>query len=178
MNIAMSQFSVIMLIRAFILQTQNIISWATDGSGWSSTDGKFGKKVPTGSVKRVDRSGLKTQVTATTPGHNCNQHAYLPISPGVFHLTFTLPSSVLQQSRVERFPIVKAADSAPSATFHERGGERQPAAQSSRTLLFHHITDSQIFFRIQTAKIRATWVCHRWAKIDTSGSLSSELILY
>lgn len=51
MNIAMSQFSVIMLIRAFILQTQNIVSRATDGSGWSSTDGKFGKQVSTGSVK-------------------------------------------------------------------------------------------------------------------------------
>lgn len=47
----MSQFSVIMLIRAFILQTQNIFSRATDRSGWSSTDGKFGKQVPTGSVK-------------------------------------------------------------------------------------------------------------------------------
>lgn len=45
------QFSIIVLITAFILQTQNNFIWATDSPGWSNTDGKFGKQAPTGSVK-------------------------------------------------------------------------------------------------------------------------------
>lgn len=41
-----------------------------------------------------------------------------------------------------------------SATFHKTVGERQPTARSPRALLFCQVTDSQIFFRIQRAKMQ------------------------
>lgn len=61
MTTATSQFSIVVLITAFILQTQNIFTQATEGSGWSSTDGKFGKQVPTGSGEEWTEADRKTK---------------------------------------------------------------------------------------------------------------------
>lgn len=178
MNIAMLPFSITVLMTAFILHAQNIFSWPTDGSGWFSTDEKSGKQVPIGSVKEWTKVDWKPKWQLQFQGAVAISTPTFLISPGIFHLTSTPHSSVLQQSWVERFPIPKAAASTLSATFHETVGGRQPAGQSPHALLFWQVTDSQIFFRIQTAKTRALWVCHRWAKIDASGSFSSEPILY
>lgn len=162
----MLRFPTIVLVTVFISQTWNILTQATNAWRWPSTDGKFGKQVPAGSVK--DWAGNPTATPACLPSYFS---WYLPFN--IYSILLSSPAKLSRKILCRKSCSFDTVSNFPQDSRWKKTCRAIPAYTT-----VCQVTDSQIFFGIQTQLRCEMWVCHWWAKIDTSGSFSSEPILY